>query len=549
MFKNAIISMGMYFVLFINPAWTGDVHEVVLVSNPPKEHCPEVEAITNRIVDVLDKVGATVVRPKIWYFVRDAKVRTADDSLLRMIKSYSDLTGIAEILQKRDDFLKNNSARAATDHRSFSDIKLSLSPYINLEYAFDGLSPKSRTAWTVNYPDRLGESAVDVQVKPSRTYQHAGNFILAKRADGRTKIFLGEDMLHITRIRLENLGYFGNSHPASAAYHEEYERTYSSTFGGDQISQLYLANKIPPIVQKLGQEMNLSDDAIIKICQELEAMGYIKDFGKDRIEQFRPLALNYIGQQEFIKKYIWPLEFGVQAEDIIAVPQAAYHLDLFMHYHNGIMFLNDYGKTLELLQKIQSKVKNKNEKDIYGHYTKSATMLQRDLGPIYAKIKMLIEDAGIPVVLTPGCFHAYAINLEEIKVNQKQLNDLTDKYNKLSQEQRNAQSLKSYIAEALHEPDTYKFAADELNINFMNAFSGFSLVTKRPYYVCLGSPEKQIGKKIMNNFEEFLKQHIKNVDVHFIGKDSAQVVRANNKTGNYAGVHCLTAELKTSRFQ
>ena len=92
-----------------------------------------------------------------------------------------------------------------------------------------------------------------------------------------------------------------------------------------------------------------------------------------------------------------------------------------------------------------------------------------------------------------------------------------------------------------------------LNVNFLNAISGWSEKNKRPYLVTTGAiAGKRLGMQLMKIFSDFLKQHKSDLRIHFVGykPDSpidfspAMKLWNHDGAGDFpaAGIHCLTFE-------
>ena len=89
------------------------INTTVLTSiTPQTSPCPYRNIIWNNLKDVLAIEGCKVISTKSAYFVRDAKILTADNNLLRTSIMMTEEIGekVFDRLYAREKFLKNNHA-------------------------------------------------------------------------------------------------------------------------------------------------------------------------------------------------------------------------------------------------------------------------------------------------------------------------------------------------------------------------------------------------------------------------------------------------------
>ena len=240
---------------------------------------------------------------------------------------------------------------------------------------------------------------------------------------------------------------------------------------------------------------------------------------------------------------LWPAEFGVNPEDIVEVPQGAYHLDVFIKTApKGALFVQDFSKVFallegildahlgfdgesqaeqiallqrsirtadpkETLEKLTSRAKGpaltNRDLSILQSYLETATQLVIELQPIYERVNACLRKAGFTVIPTPGVF---------------------------------------YGAEG----------KNWVNLNFLNAISGWSEKKQSYYYICLGAKVgDRLGMELMQANYKFLQSQQTPLLVYFVGYDPANptdfsdAMSFSTEKGAQSGIHCLTYELET----
>lgn len=234
------------------------------------------------------------------------------------------------------------------------------------------------------------------------------------------------------------------------------------------------------------------------------------DIPPEAKEWARRAAATFLNQQEVVKLlygYLFKTrgDHRPQPEDIIVLPQLGFHLDMFMRPGpKGTIFLQDYALCRDLLIQIQeyADVFGLTEQDhaILEDYIQAAARLAEELKPIATEVLKTIQGAGFTVIPTPANFCD---------------------------------------------------SATKFSINLMNAISGWSPSTGRYYYIVAGvAMGDELGRAIMHMFEKFLKLHVGNINVFFVGKSvgSPAGLRANFEAAtkwcaeSFSGIHCLTIE-------
>lgn len=494
------------------------VNDVVLLTAIPTQDEHGFSSIVFGDIERFMKAeGAEVVLAKVAYFVRDAKVTTAAGKILRTTDLVNEdlAKKIENRIKLREEHLTNNHASYATKHSAFAGNGLGTGitgSYYNR--VADGFSASSHNSfYDHRAASNLATSVVKTSIIPSRSVWEGGNVFIAKNNLGAAKILIGEETLFWTLHALRINGFFKpkDKRSGSPFIVEEGDKVVGSLAKhNDLVNQQWLNDEIASLVAQLGKAQHLNDEQYFEIGKEMEAIGLVRHFNNKLSPELKTIVEEYVGQQEYIKQILWPQEFSVTKDDIIVIPQAAYHLDVFMTLGpKGTIFIQDFPATITYLADLlcysyePTSDLNNRDRDIINSYLDSALVLNKDLEPIYEKIHHKLKDAGFTIIKTPGTF--------------------------------------------------YGFDKDKpVHVNFMNALSGWSTKNNRSYYLCLGAhvgPSNKLGNTLMSDFNKFMRKHINEPEVHFIGArddDFSAAMHFNTSRKSMAGVHCMTYELKKS---
>ena len=416
------------------------------------------------------ELGIETITSRIPYYARDIKTRTPSGTVLGSTNADKAIQKLAtEMCWNREKFLRNNCAGTATKHpcfaKKFQGVGIDQEAY---KLVAEGLIPKP------------GDKApkAPIPYKLSRGYLEGGNIIVASNREGRIKVLIGADTTNLTHLILRKMKFFDSSNGSSSS------------------STPTIANRVEQLAPPLSEKETFA------IGREMHAMGLIAESELEEKEKLAKTVKEYVGQKEFVRQVLWPQEFGVAPEDIVEVPQAAYHLDVFIKTApKGALFVQDFGKTLELLNGIRdARILSKKELPILRSYIDETTLLQRDLQPIHERVNACLQKAGFTVIGAPGTF---------------------------------------YGADG----------GNRVDLNFLNGISGWSEKKKSYYYICLGAKVgEQLGKELMKGYEKFLQLHQANLLTCFIGhnpKNPTDFSDAMNFSIETSGLRCLTYELET----
>lgn len=365
------------------------------------------------------------------------------------------------------------------------------------------------------------------EVRNLRFYMEGGNHFLVS-VKGKLKLIIGEDIVHVALLQfrldkffdtLQRLKYLAD--------------VTASTLSPKKIVELIEEMYAQGLIKNPGDGKKgfISEEEILNLALQMPSRGAVNylqaaqhaefftplRLNPKQIEAHRAIAANYFAQKAMTKAII-AKSFSVSVEDLIIIPQANYHLDVFIHPGpKKSFFVQDYEYTVALLTKIKSQAQalQLTDKDmkILDRYLQAAQEMDQHLKPLFDKTKENLLEAGFTVIPTPGIFYD--------------------------------------ISPRILSPD-FPPEAITYNLNFMNGISGFSPKTNRYYYITTGAQVgDHLGPLFMKIFEEFLHSYQENLDVYYIGHppqdplNFKESMRWNNSLGGQFGIHCLTAAIKT----
>lgn len=280
--------------------------------------------------------------------------------------------------------------------------------------------------------------------------------------------------------------------------------------------------EIPHILQERMNAIRatLSLEKTLDILKEMHAMELVKNFAFDTPndkEKGKDLVSKYLAQRQLVLEEVLPDDLAVKPEQIVSIPQIAYHLDFLMTPGpNGSVFLQDYDLSVEVLRKIldQAAALQLTNRDV--EQLQRYIALNQEFGATFkelmSKAKEALDAAGFTVISTPGAFFS-------LKSDSASKND--------------------------------HFA----NVNFFNAITGYSPKNNRYYMMIPGTHiGDRLGEVLMDTYVEFLKLQCPNLAVYFIGrkpdnpKDFTEAMHCLNRPESQLGPHCLSYELEVESF-
>lgn len=474
------------------------------------------EYIHNDLREKLEGEGCNVITANAFYYVRDAKPRSPNNCVLRTSDgvegmSTSSAKSPGEIIfhdsLRREAYRKYYHAMAASEHPQLKNIHCgsSLQSGNAALYKRTGDGLTCGRGWYDSSP-LLTESKSEVSISNSPSCFEGGNVIVATNQNGEIKVLIGEESLFFTHQLLRHMGFF-------KPYTENsFAATYATASRNQFLSYLYLAKRIPAMLRDLAIAVDerYPDEQILLVFGEMKALNVVDgDFDDSNFSAVRDLVCAYLAEQQFISFTLWPREFGVSANDIVILPQIAYHLDLFLKNSSDCMLCADVEQSNRLLQSLSATPGISTvDLALIDEYADEGKILQRELAPIYQLLYVMLERAGFIVEKIPAAF-----------------------FSSRSRDKKNQQSF-----------------------NFINALSGRSPTTNEPFYICLGA---KVGDNLGNLLMNFFKDHMKylvgpEINVHFIGAKKngdeldyePAMVFFNDR---HAGVHCLSFELTQTK--
>lgn len=362
-------------------------------------------------------------------------------------------------------------------------------------------------------------------------YMEGGNYFLASTPQGNLKLLIsemGRDIVH-NQFRIEKK--FSPQKIKSRA------DEIAPTLNPEQIIEiadqmhaqgLFQENSLIPMEKRidclfLAVKLRITN-RIQSYREQLikEEIYEPLDIKRNDVNRYRSNVANYLAQKEEAVALIAE-SFGMQASDVVVVPQLDYHLDVFMRPGpKGSLFLQSYAKSKKLAQTILNDSNDlslsKIDVDMLHRYIHSAHTNERELKPVFDRTVAVLESAGFNIHLIPGIFY-----------------DMTP----------------SSIQQRYPGSRPY-------NLNFINSITGFSTKTNRYYYITAGAKvgeqegnsKNKLGKILMSSFEKIIKLTEKKLDVFFMGydpnnpSDFSEISTWMNVGGNFAGPHCFSKELE-----
>lgn len=311
----------------------GNIKKTVLASyGPPDpkdaEFPKEIVFETLKLVGQIE--GFDVIPTKVFYYVRDAKVRCMDGTTyLRTTDTEDNLKSTAiDRMVKRENHLKTNHSLSMTSHPLIIGCRLGkgIVEGKNHRRAGDGYIVKD--SWYDSYGSSfLVQSKCVAAITPSRSPWEGGNVSASTNLHGRVKVLMGEDHLTVTHQILRQAGYF-KFEKKTKAFTQECGQSCTFYMLNDELNKMFKNQEFPKLVEE--RTPHLTNDEIIATGKEMNAMGLINNFKAIVTEESREITEQYVGQRAFVREILWPKELKVDSADIQVIKQGDYHLDVFL---------------------------------------------------------------------------------------------------------------------------------------------------------------------------------------------------------------------------
>lgn len=408
-------------------------------------------------------LGFTLLQANGFYFVRDQWLMSREGRQ-QIFFDDSALTRAVDRCKRRAQYLKA-SAAFLTKHPMFRDIGVgaAIRPSYHLRAIRD-----LRTFCPEG--ERMAHFSL---------YIEGGDQYRLHNTRGVAKVLLGEDFLTI------------NHHVALHKRLFEREPHFS---------------KVKKFIDE--QQALLTPERAQRVAGEAYAQGL-----RVKAESgAKELAARYLGTQAYNRIYMAEV-LQVPAEDLLSIPQAAYHLDCFMRPGpKGSVFLQDYGVCGALLREMDGRAEalglSQADQEILVRYRQVAKELDEQIGPLLSKVKQILEASDFVVIPTPGAFY-----------------DLVS-----SEEPLQSQGM-----------------------NFLNAVTGWSDRAGSYFYIASGAQAgDHLGRAMMQAFAAFVRAYQPDTQVHFVGhspehpEDFSEAMLQMNDVNCQAGVHCFSFEFETA---
>ncbi len=504
-----------------NYCYTDDfdnVVETVLIPFPSKDD-PDgsITLVCNELSSVIANEGCNVVRSKVFNYVRDAKTKSPTGHVLRT-SDYVAVDENGKIIKSRalkfEQHRETKHAMVASKHPFFhmKQMGTCLADGNCALYTrtADGLNENARGLGFYDSAQSRATSSSPLAIKQSRSCIEGGNVFIATNRNGVVKVLIGEDSLTMTHLLLRRIGFF-KSPPGFYAKMAEDSREMPN----DNIKQMFWSDAIPSVIEGISEKyrQELTDLEVKQLLYEMNAMELIVNMNVRDLEGAREIVSVFQAQREFITTLLWPAEFGVTADNIVVLPQMAYHLDVFLKPAPGGVFLASHKASNFTLANILTSdlvfSLSAGDRALINEYIDEGARLLKEMKPIYDRVYALLDAADFDIIETPAAFYS------------SRERDITE----------------------------------QISVNFINGFSAFSQQNQRPFYVTLGAKiGDRLGDLIMDEFSSFMQKQVPGIEVHFVGRkqesdgaDYSAAMSFFNRPGCSAGAHCLTFELTQSR--
>ena len=507
------------------------------------------EYIYEAIKNALEKEGILTIEVENKFAVRDTFIQTVDNKLLKMTALNPEIFAkVVARLQKREEFLRNNSASFASKHTNLFAAFPKISSTDSLEDNDLAMPSQSSSASEAQVEKKSLFTPSDW--RKSRSCLNGGNVMIVKNRAGVKKVLIGEYLLTLTHHALRIKGFFKPLEGGPRVYESE-----SGTFN-DVIHEQFQKGEIPTIAQALAKKLNLSNRDFITIGKEMDAMGLLDNFRPENGAgpDLKTVALEYVGQKEYIKTILWPYEFNTARENIVIVPQANTQLDLFLMESPTGVLVNDFDVASQFLETIlkQSNHYKLTDTDIalLGEYQSNSQKIGLKLKPIYERIHQVLTQADINFTPFPGAFFTNCpftlpkrIKVEVLGELQQKMhsiyligNFITPDIDKLTS-QLNDEFLRHKV----------KFSQEafynQSHVNFMSSLLGWSFKHERPYGILLTvQAGNNLGKAMTTEISKVLRADQK-LQVHFVGGGKKEISAARQFfVGKNLSVRSITWE-------
>ncbi len=454
--------------------------------------CKPREGFSSHFFENMKEIGAiedfAVQASESVYSVRDPKLRATDGMILEPTCSEA-LPEALERCLKRGQHLKNHAG------------VLSNHPFV--QGGTVGIVAREKMH------RRTYDGIANTSQRESRLYFEGGDCLHLTNRKNVPQFLFGEDLAVITHQALRKEKWFNQQETNFTASFLNESLTFKKY--GDKITPMFLNKGIPVEIAARAKRFSetLEDCKIEDVLREMNSMGLVKNFRfetkADRTKG-REIACEYLAQQEFVRTVVFPEELRCSEDQIKFLKQIAYHVDLAMAPGpKGSIFLQDYEKSVQLLQTIEANAATLNltkaDLKLLHSYIETTKKLGAELKPLMEEAKKELEAASYNVILSPGAF--------------------------------------------------FGFDKDQpLNFNFLNCLTGFSEKTGHFYYIVSGAKtDGKLAEILMGSYVEFLKANCNNIAVYFTGRDPdnasnfSEAMDTLNRATSQLGPHCLSFEL------
>ncbi len=349
----------------------------------------------------------------------------------------------------------------------------------------------------------LVDNLMGLKVEPNQFRQSLGmhdggnSFILSNK-NGKRRLIVGEAEVIYNWVFLRERGFFSDGPLKNFKLDFEQLKRLKGLLADKKVSE-WIENEKPATIKSLSEGQKNTWHMISY------HMGYNPKYKNGKGTKDDSVIATVIAQREFVTKVLLPLDYDLEPEEVVVVPQVFYHLDLYLApLLEGQVLIPDFKGTIDVLTKLAQRLNANEGKN---------------------EILALAHHSG---------------EFEKIYENQEKLKKLEEKL---------------IIAgfDVIMAP-LFAVSGNRHLISGFNPIYGISPKSKKAFWfvsgISLGGRNTEIvaSEKIMSEFEAILRKSVfkdREVEVKFVGKsrddrsDPFSDCRLLHQ--KWAGLHCLSA--------
>lgn len=379
----------------------------------------------------------------------------------------------------------------------------------------------------VDFRNLLVEDRIPVQSSPITYFGEGGNQFIMTNKEGETVLLIARFQKDATHLKLRKEMDFKEKAKSTFLAPQTEEKIEKA------IKQMYAQGLFEPSgLISLNELKALQIEINLKRIQDWPDLSHVPKVSDTCKLIKRPLkmpskiskklresATNFLRQKKVVREMISET-YGLSEKNVSFLPSLFYHLDLFLlPGPSGHCFLVDFDLTLKLLINLKENAKvwelSPQDIQLLDDLIVAYKSFAVSFGPVMKKIQKCLDKVHVGWIPTPGLF--------------------------------------LYDCQSLYLPKTSSPKEPKVpnrHVNFFNAVTGFSEKTQKYFYIVEGAKlGDHLGELFMDAFTIFLKTHIPNIDVFFVGRNHQNPADYQESmdlnTELQAGLHCMTFTLES----